>query len=151
MVRALDCPEVRPARAAVIRRPGWDWGIWFKEVSSHSWHTGRRCRRVASVPPCGPLRPLEHSQGMADGLLRETREPEVQRPNRRSHSRHPTTPAPCHPRDSQESSPTTQFKSVNSSVLSFLYGQLSHSDMTTGKTIALTRWTFVGKIMSLPF
>ena len=29
--------------------------------------------------------------------------------------------------------------------------QLSHPNMTTGKTIALTRWTFVGKIMSLLF
>ena len=29
--------------------------------------------------------------------------------------------------------------------------QLSHPYMTTGKTIALTRWTFVGKIMSLLF
>ena len=29
---------------------------------------------------------------------------------------------PCSPRDSQESSATTQFKSINSSVLSFLYG-----------------------------
>ena len=29
--------------------------------------------------------------------------------------------------------------------------QLSHSCMTTGKTIALTRWTFVGKVMSLLF
>jgi len=28
---------------------------------------------------------------------------------------------------------------------------LSHSYMTTGKTTALTRWTFVGKIMSLLF
>ena len=27
--------------------------------------------------------------------------------------------------------------------------QLSYSHMTTGKTIALTRWTFVGKVMSL--
>ena len=27
--------------------------------------------------------------------------------------------------------------------------QLSYSHMTTGKTIALTRWTFVGKLMSL--
>ena len=26
---------------------------------------------------------------------------------------------------------------------------LSHPHMTTGKTIALTRWTFVGKVMSL--
>ena len=29
--------------------------------------------------------------------------------------------------------------------------QLSHPYMTTGKTIALTRWTFVSKVMSLPF
>ena len=29
--------------------------------------------------------------------------------------------------------------------------QLSHPYMTTGKTIALTGWTFVGKIMSLLF
>ena len=29
--------------------------------------------------------------------------------------------------------------------------QLSHSCTTTGKTIALTRWTFVGKLMSLLF
>jgi len=27
--------------------------------------------------------------------------------------------------------------------------QLSHPYMTTGKTIALTRWTLVGKVMSL--
>ena len=29
--------------------------------------------------------------------------------------------------------------------------QLSHSYMTTGKTIPLTRWTFVNKVMSLLF
>ena len=29
--------------------------------------------------------------------------------------------------------------------------QLSHPYMTTGKTIALTRWSFVGKVMSLLF
>ena len=33
----------------------------------------------------------------------------------------------------------------------FLIDQLSHPYMTTGKTIALTRRTFVGKVMSLPF
>ena len=31
----------------------------------------------------------------------------------------------------------------------FLMIQFSHPYMTTGKTIALTRWTFVGKVMSL--
>ena len=33
----------------------------------------------------------------------------------------------------------------------FLTVQLSHPYMTTGKTIALTRWTFLGKVMSLLF
>ena len=33
----------------------------------------------------------------------------------------------------------------------FFIDQLSHPYMTTGKTIALTRWTFVGKIMPLLF
>ena len=33
----------------------------------------------------------------------------------------------------------------------FLIFQLSHPYMTTGKTIALTRWTFVGKVTSLLF
>ena len=33
----------------------------------------------------------------------------------------------------------------------FFVVQLSHPYMTTGKTIALTRWTFVGKLMSLLF
>ena len=33
----------------------------------------------------------------------------------------------------------------------FFIVQLSHSYTTTGKTIALTRWTFVGKVMSLLF
>ena len=33
----------------------------------------------------------------------------------------------------------------------FFIVQLSHSYLTTGKAIALTRWTFVGKVMSLLF
>ena len=33
--------------------------------------------------------------------------------------------------------------------LAFFTVQLSHPYMTTGKTIALTRWTFLGKVMSL--
>ena len=33
----------------------------------------------------------------------------------------------------------------------FFIVQLSHPYMTTGKAIALTRWTFVGKVVSLLF
>ena len=48
--------------------------------------------------------------------------------------------SPCCPRDSQESSPESRFKGVNSSVCRLPYGQtlMSIHDMTTGKTIALT-------------
>ena len=49
-----------------------------------------------------------------------------------------------------ESPPTPQFKSINSSVLSFIV-QLSHPHMTTKKTIALSRRTFVDKVISLLF
>ena len=35
--------------------------------------------------------------------------------------------------------------------LAFFTVQFSHPYMTMGKTIALTRWIFVGKVMSLPF
>jgi len=47
-----------------------------------------------------------------------------------------------------------QHHSSKASVLrcsAFFTVQLSHPYMTTGKTIALTRWTFVGKVMSLFF
>ena len=47
-----------------------------------------------------------------------------------------------------------QHHSSKASILqcsAFFMVQLSHPYMTTGKTIALTRWTFVGKIMSLLF
>ena len=50
-----------------------------------------------------------------------------------------------------KSLPTPQFKSINSSALNFLYSHLSHPYMTTGKTIALIRWTSVDKVMSLLF
>ena len=59
--------------------------------------------------------------------------------------------SPCSPKDSQESSPTPQFKSIDSSGSVFFIVQLSHPYMTTRKTMALTRQTFVGKIMSLLF
>ena len=47
-----------------------------------------------------------------------------------------------------------QHHSLKTSILqcsAFFMIQLSHLYMTTGKTIALTRWTFVSKVMSLLF
>ena len=59
--------------------------------------------------------------------------------------------SPCSPRDFQESSPTPQLKSINSLALSFLHSRTLTSVHDYGKTIALTRRTFVGKVMSLLF
>ena len=50
-----------------------------------------------------------------------------------------------------KSPPKPQFKSINSSVLSFLYGPSLTSIHDYWKTIALTRQTFVGWVMSLLF
>ena len=47
-----------------------------------------------------------------------------------------------------------QHHSSQASILrcsAFFTVQLSHPYMTTGKTVALTRWTFVGKVISLLF
>ena len=55
---------------------------------------------------------------------------------------------------SQGLSRVLQHHSSKASILqcsAFFIVQLSHPYMTTGKTIALTRWTFVGKVISLLF
>ena len=58
---------------------------------------------------------------------------------------------PCSPKDSQESSPTPQFKGSILRCSAFLIVQFSHPYMTPGKTITFIRQTFVSKVMSLLF
>ena len=53
--------------------------------------------------------------------------------------------------DSQESFPNHSSKASILQHSAFLIVQLSHPYMTTGKIIALARWTFAGKVMSLLF
>ena len=55
------------------------------------------------------------------------------------------------PRDSQGFSPTPQFKSINSSVLSFLHIPTLTSIHDYWENHSLDRWTFLGKVMSLLF
>ena len=57
--------------------------------------------------------------------------------------------SPCSPRDSQESCPTPQSKSISSSVLSLLHSPTLTSIHDHRKNHTLTRQTFVGKVMSL--
>ena len=59
--------------------------------------------------------------------------------------------SPCSPRDSQASSPTPQYKSINSSALSFLYSRTLTSIHEHWKNHSLFRQTFVDNVMSLLF
>ena len=62
--------------------------------------------------------------------------------------------SPCSPRDSQEFSPPFKHHSSKASILwhsAFFIVQVSHPYMTIEKTIAFTRQSFVGKVMSLLF
>ena len=59
--------------------------------------------------------------------------------------------SPWSPKDSEESSPTPQFKSINSLVLNFLHNPTLTSICDYWKTIALIRQTFADKVMSLLF
>ena len=59
--------------------------------------------------------------------------------------------SPCCQRDSQESSPTPQFKSISSSAISLLYGTTLISVHDYWKNHSFTTHTFVNKVMSLPF
>ena len=57
----------------------------------------------------------------------------------------------CSPRNSQESSPTPVPKTSILLCSAFFIVQLSHPYMPAGKTIALTRQTFVDTVMSVLF
>ena len=52
----------------------------------------------------------------------------------------------CSSRDSQESSPTPQFKSISSTMPCFFIIQLSHPYIMTGKIMAFTRRNFIAKV-----
>ena len=59
--------------------------------------------------------------------------------------------SPCSPWKSQESSPTPQFKTINSLAFSFLYSPPLTSIHDHWKNHSFTRQTFVGKVISLLF
>ena len=108
------------------------------------------CRPLLLLPPIPPSIKVFSNESTL--LMRWPKVLEFQLQHH-SHQRNPRAyllqnglvGSPCSPRGSQESSPTPQFKGITSSALSFLYSPY----MTPGETIALTRWTFVGKVMSL--
>ena len=126
-------------------------------------------RVTVAIQPCHPLsspsppvpNPSQHqslfqwvnsSPEMAKVLEFQLQHHSLQRNPRADLLQNGLVGSSCSPRDSQESSPTPQFKSINSLALSFL-----HSPALTSihdhwkKNIALTRRIFVGKVMPLLF
>ena len=94
---------------------------------------------------------VSSSHGVAKVLEFQLQHHSLQRNPRADLLQNGLAGSPCSPRDSQESSPTPQFKSINSSALSFLHNPTLTSIPDQWKTIALTRRTFVGKVISLIF
>ena len=56
--------------------------------------------------------------------------------------------SPCSPRDSQESSSTPQFKSINSSVLSLLYSPWLRTEIFTLQHVTLTQVSSISALMT---
>ena len=179
-------------------------------ISSNSCPSSRWCHPAisSSVVPSSPAPNPSQHQGLFQGVnssheVAKVLEFQLQHQSfqwtpRTDLLQYGLVGSPFSPRDSQESSPTPQFKSINSSVLRFLLEKemathssvlawripgmgepgglpsmglhtvghdwsdlaaraaaafftiyLSHSPVTTGKTIALTKMTSADKVMSL--
>ena len=109
------------------------------------------------------LRPheLQHARPPCPHQLLEFTQTHIHRVSDDSQPSHPLSspspPAPIPPSIrvfSNESTLHMRWPKYKASILrlsAFFIVQLSHPYMTTGETIALTRWTFVGKVMSLLF
>ena len=97
-------------------------------VCSNSWPLSQWCHLIisSSVIPFSCLQSLpalgsfQMSQFFTSGGQRDSASAQDWFPLG-------ATWSPCSPRDSQEASPTPQFKSINSLVLSFLYGNIHRS------------------------
>ena len=74
-----------------------------------------------SLPASGPFQWVNSSQEVAKILEFHLQHQSFQWTPRTDFLKDGLVGSPCSPRDSQESSPTSQFKSINSSVLSFLH------------------------------
>ena len=83
-----------------------------------------------SHPLLSPLSPafnLSHNQGLFQWVLKfQLWNQSFQWIFRTDFLQNGLVRSPCSPRNSQESSPTPQFKSINSSALSFLYSPTHH-------------------------
>ena len=81
------------------------------------------CRPLLLLPPIPPsIRVFSHkSTAVAKVLEFQLQHQSFQRTPKTDLLQNGLVGSPCSPRDSQESSPTPQFQSVNSSALSFLY------------------------------
>ena len=87
------------------------------------------CRPLLLLPPIPPsIRVFSHkSTAVAKVLEFQLQHQSFQRTPKTDLLQDGLVGSPCSPRDSQESSPTPQFKSVNSSVLSLLQNCLEYS------------------------
>ena len=144
------CPSPNPGVHSDSRPSSW----WCHPAISSSVIPFSSRLQSLSLSESFPMSQLMRRHEVAKVLEFQLQHQSFQRTPRADLLQNGLVGSPCNPRDSQdwdsqESSPTPQFKASILHRSAFFTVQLSHPYMTTGKTIALTRWTFVGKVMSL--
>ena len=92
---------------------------WCHPTISSSFITFSSCPQSFPASGSFPMSQIFTSGGQSIGVSASTSVPPMNTQDWSPLGR--TVGSPCSPRDSQESSPTPQFKSINSSALSFLY------------------------------
>ena len=106
------CPSPTPGVYSNSCPLGW----WCHPAISSSVVTFSFCLQSFPVTGSFPMSQFFASAGQSIGVSASASVPPVN-----IQYWFPLGLMPCHPRASQESSPTPQFKSINSSALSFLY------------------------------
>ena len=107
--------------------PSWFTGGCLLPVSLHEQKINSHPLSSPSPPAPNPsqhqrlFQSVNSSHEVAKVLEFQLQHHSVQRTPRTDLRQNGLVGSPCSPRDSQESSPTPQFKSINSSALSFLY------------------------------
>ena len=141
----LPCPSTSPRVCSNSCPLSW----WCHPAISSSLFPFSPCPQSSS--PSGSF-PMSHSSHQVAKVLElQTQHQSFQWVFRVDFPLGWTGWSPCCPRNSQEPSTAPHSKASILHHSTFFMAQLSHPYMTTGKTIAVTIWTFVGKVMSLLF
>ena len=149
-LRLHELQHARPPCPSPTPGVHWDSGPssqWCHPAISSSVIPFSSCPQSLPASECFPMTQLFTWGGQSTGVSASASFPPKK--SQADLLQNGLVGSPCSPRDSQESSPTPQFKSISSLALSFLHSPALTSIHDHRKNHNLTRPTFVGKVTSL--